>query len=111
MEKELLQESLLYDLYYRENMKSRPYWARNISEFSKVTKSFCKNGKLSHIEPFFYHFPKKEEKSITKLPTRLQEEVYVLFEYEKRDALDHQAKTTEIIKQEAKKWENARKKY
>lgn len=111
MEKELLQESLLYDLYYRENMKSRPYWARNISEFSKVTKTFCKNGKLSHIEPFFYHFPKKEEKSITKLPKRLQEEVYVLFEYEKRDALDHQAKTTEITKQEGEKWKNARMKY
>lgn len=109
---ELFQESLLYDLYYRENMKSRPYWAKNVSEFAKVTKFFCKNGKLSHIEPFSYHFPRKEEKSISQLPKRLEEEIYVLFEYEKRDVLDHQAKTTEITRQEVEvKWENAQRKF
>lgn len=97
---ELAEESLLYDLYYRENCKSRPYWAKNPSEFSKLTRMFCKNGKLSHIEPFSYHFPKKEEKSVKELPKRLSEEIYVLFEYEKRDALDHQAKTTEITSEE-----------
>ena len=107
-DKELIQEALLYDLYYRENCKSRPYWARNISEFSKVTRTFCKNGKMSHIEPFYYHFPDKNTKTISKLPERLEEEVYVLFEYEKRDALDHQAGTTEITKQEVlEKWESA----
>lgn len=109
---ELMEEALLYDLYYRENMKSRPYWAGNISEFSKITKTYCKNGKLSHIEPFFYHFPDKSQKTISKLPERLEEGIYVLFEYEKRDALDHQAKTTEITKQEAEAaWENAQRRF
>lgn len=104
---DLVEESLLYDLYYRENMKSRPYWAKNISEFSKLTRIFCKNGKLSHIEPFTYRFPAKNCKTITKLPEKLSEEIYVLFEYQKRDILDHQAKTTEITRQEIeKKWEN-----
>lgn len=109
---ELMEEALLYDLYYRENMKSRPYWAGNISEFSKITKTYCKNGKLSHIEPFFYHFPDKSQKTISELPERLEERIYVLFEYEKRDALDHQAKTTEITKQEAEAaWENAQRRF
>lgn len=109
---ELMEEALLYDLYYRENMKSRPYWARNISEFAKVTKTFCKNGKLSHIEPFSYHFPDKMTKRISKLPKRLSEEIYVLFDYKKRDVLDHQAKTTEITKQEVETaWENAQMKF
>ncbi len=109
---ELMEEALLYDLYYRENMKSRPYWAGNISEFSKITKTYCKNGKLSHIEPFSYHFPDKSQKTISKLPERLEEGIYVLFEYEKRDALDHQAKTTEITKQEAEAaWENAQRRF
>ncbi len=109
---ELMEEALLYDLYYRENMKSRPYWAGNISEFSKITKTYCKNGKLSHIEPFSYHFPDKSQKTIGKLPERLEEGIYVLFEYEKRDALDHQAKTTEITKQEAEAaWENAQRRF
>ena len=109
---ELVEEALLYDLYYRENMKSRPYWAGNISEFSKITKTYCKNGKLSHIEPFSYHFPDKSQKTISALPERLEEGIYVLFEYEKRDALDHQAKTTEITKQEAEAaWENAQRRF
>ena len=99
---ELAEESLLYDLYYRENSKSRPFWAKNPSEFSKITRRFCKNGKMSHVEPFSYHFPQKGEKSITELPKRLSEEIYVLFEYEKRDALDHQAKITELVNVEEK---------
>lgn len=94
--RELLEESLLYDLYYRENMKSRPCWARNPAEFANITRAYCKKGACSHVEPFFYHFPKKEERTLLELPGRLTEAVYVLFEYEKRDALDHQAKTTEL---------------
>ena len=109
---DLVKESLLFDLYYRENMKSRPFWAKNPAEFSKITKLFCKNGKLSHIEPFFFHFPKKEEKAVSALPKKLPECIYVLFEYEKRDALSHQAKTTEITGLEVKeKWENAQMKF
>lgn len=96
MPQELAQQALLYDLYYRENCKSRPYWAKNPTEFSKMTRMFCKNGKMSHIEPFFYRFPGKEVKHLQVLPERLEEEIYVLFEYEKRDVLDHQARTTEI---------------
>lgn len=112
MPKALTEEALLYDLYYRENMKSRPAWARSPREFSKITKRFCKNGTQSHIEPFYYHFPKKETKKAEELPKRLSECVYVLFEYEKRDALSHQAKATELTNQEVEEqWENAPMKF
>lgn len=93
---ELIEESLLYDLYYRENMKSRPYWAKNPAEFADISRLYCKKGKTSHIEPFFYRFPAKDQRSITSLPRRLTKEIYVLFEYEKRDALTHQANTVTI---------------
>lgn len=109
---DLVQESLLYDLYYRENMKSRPYWAKNPAEFSQVTKAFCKKGKLSHIEPFSYHFSGKRDMEITQLPQKLTEAVYVLFEYGKRDAISYQAKATEFTSQEVKtKWENVPMKF
>ena len=36
--KDLMEEALLYDLYYRENMKSRPSWARDRSEERRVGK-------------------------------------------------------------------------
>lgn len=97
MPPELAEESLLYDLYYRENMKSRPPWAPDPSLFSHITRKYCKNGKMSHIEPFHYRFPGKGVKSMDNLPKRLSEAVYVHFDYESRDALSHQAKTTEYL--------------
>ncbi len=92
MPRELLEESLLFDLYSRENMKSRPYWAQSPPKFLKAAG---KKGRQVHIEPFHYHFPQKGERNITSLPERLSREVYVLFEYGERDLL-HQAKASEL---------------
>ncbi len=93
---ELLREALVFDLYYRENCKSRPCWAVPLSEFKQVTKAYCKRGTLSHVELFHYRFPKKEERTLARLPKRLAEPVFVLFDYEQRDPLDHQAKVTVV---------------
>ncbi|MDE6906261.1 MAG: B12-binding domain-containing radical SAM protein [Lachnospiraceae bacterium] len=96
---DLVMESLLFDLYYRENIKSRPIWAINPSVFAQITRKHCKNGKLTHIEPFFYHFPRTGER-LEILPERLKEEIYVEFDYKNRDALHHQAKVVEYRKEE-----------
>ena len=87
----MLEESLTFDLYYRENCKSRPSWAPAISEFKQVTKQYCKNGSPSHVEPFHYRFPDKQERTMTVLPERQEKALYVLFDYEHRDPLDHLA--------------------
>lgn len=109
---ELIQESLLYDLYYRENMKSRPRWAKKPVIPADLAALYRQKGAYRHIEPFHYHFPSKDRKTITGLPERLTEEIYVLFEYEKRDALTHQACATEITeREETLQWENGQKKY
>lgn len=84
---ECLKEALTFDLYYRENCKSRPSWASDMTAFKKVTYQFCKNGKLSHIEPFHYDFL---EDSIA-FPVRKEEVYWALFSYERRDPLTHQA--------------------
>lgn len=82
-----IKEALLFDLYYRENCKSRPSWAKDMSVWKVMTRFYCKNGKMSHIEPFHYDFL-----NLTKeLPTYTQEENWVLFSYEKRNPLTHQA--------------------
>lgn len=88
----LIRESLLFDLYYRENCKSRPVWAPETSEWKAVTKAYCRNGKQSHVERFFYRFPEKEKRTISKLPEREKEPLYALFDYNDRDPLDYQAK-------------------
>lgn len=87
----VLEESLIFDLYYRENMKSRPAWAADVAEWKEVTRQYCKNGKQSHVELFHYRFPEKGQKTVAKLPVREETELYVRFDYTRRDPLDHQA--------------------
>ena len=92
----MLEESLTFDLYYRENCKSRPSWAPSPAEFKEHTRYYCKNGVKSHVEPFHYRFPEKSKKALNEIPTRLKQPVYMLFDYENRDPLDHQAHVTEV---------------
>lgn len=84
-------ESLTYDLYARENLKSRPDWAPDVAEWKDITRKFCKNGKQSHVERFYYCFPGKYECTADRLPERQKEPKYVLFDYTERDPLDRQA--------------------
>lgn len=93
---EVAEQALLYDLYYRENIKSRPHWALPPSAFAHITKKYCKNGNLTHIEPFSYDFPLPGER-LEKLPQRLEQEVYVEFDYRERDARNHQAKVRRLM--------------
>ena len=85
-----IKEALTFDLYYRENCKSRPAWAPDFREFREITRRYCKNGKMTHVEPFHYRFPQKEERSIRMLPKR-QDTLWVCFHYDERNPLDHQA--------------------
>lgn len=93
---QMLEESLTFDLYYRENCKSRPSWAPSPAEFKEQTRYYCKNGVKSHVEPFHYRFPEKSKKALNEIPARLKQPVYMLFDYENRDPLDHQAHVTEV---------------
>ena len=101
----VLKESLTFDLYYRENLKSRPEWAADASEWKSLTRAYCKNGKQSHVERFSYRFPDKNIKSVSELPKREKQNQYVWFDYTRRDPLDHQAYYEYIT---AKMWNNER---
>ena len=87
----VVKESLIFDLYYRENCKSRPAWAADMTEWKQVSRRYCKNGTQSHVERFFYRFPEKTERGVTCLPEREEMPLYVWFDYTRRDPLDHQA--------------------
>ena len=92
----IIEEALIFDLYYRENCKSRPSWASDMSKIKHMTHHYCKNGKVSHVEPFHYNFPDKKTKTIEVLPKREVEPVWILFHYDKRNPLDHQAFTEKV---------------
>jgi len=60
---ELYKETLTFDLYYRENMKSRPGWAKDANLFKDVAKKLLereniqgKGKKQYHVELFSYDF-------------------------------------------------------
>ena len=97
---DIIKESLIFDLYYRENCKSRPAWAKDLSAWKQVTRIYCKYGKQSHVECFSYRFPDKGERVLKELPERAEKPLYALFDYTDRDPLDHQAKVTWIMEDE-----------
>ncbi|MBE5888744.1 MAG: DUF4080 domain-containing protein [Lachnospiraceae bacterium] len=85
---ECIRQALVFDLYYRENSKSRPAWAGDSGNFKKLTHFYCKNGKMSHVEPFDYDFLG----DLQQFPQKCHKTVWVLYSYDQRDPLNHQAK-------------------
>ena len=79
---QMLEESLTFDLYYRENCKSRPFWAPSPAEFKEQTRYYCKNGVKSHVEPFHYRFPEKSKKALNEITDAPETTGYMLFDYE-----------------------------
>lgn len=93
---QIYKETLTFDLYYRENMKTRPAWAPPVAAFKEETRKYCKNGKLSHIEPFYYDMNLLlNRKSISEYPLK-GEPVFYLFSYEKKNPLTGQTKVERI---------------
>lgn len=88
----LYQETLTFDLYYRENMKSRPKWAPDLSEYKELYRQYCKKGKLTHLEPFWYDMEMiQNKKTLTEYPNKKKEKSFYLFSYEQRSPLTGQA--------------------
>ena len=89
--RELLTEALTFDIYYRENAKARPGFAKSCQPPREWKRAFERKGRNFHLECFTWNFPKKEEKTIGKLPEQTKPR-WVLFDYDHRDPLDHQAR-------------------
>lgn len=90
--RELYQETLTFDLYCRENIKSRPGWAPEISEFKQSSRRYCKKGKLSHLEPFWYDMEMiRHNKTLADYPEKKKKKSFYLFSYEQRCPLTGQA--------------------
>lgn len=96
---ELLKELMTFDIYLRENIKTRPAFSRDISEYKEVIKAVSLNherGKTDHMEIF-------SEKAVSEIknllePTSLSEEiksdgkdVLIRFSYDERNPVDYNA--------------------
>ncbi|MDO4634085.1 MAG: B12-binding domain-containing radical SAM protein [Eubacteriales bacterium] len=114
-----LKELLLYDMYLRENLKSRPDLAVELSADDKEkVRSFYREeaeereyllgyegldarglARQTHMEKF--HYPVWESGQVTSaekagVPQRIEKGCFVLFDYHRRDALNYEA-GTEIL--------------
>lgn len=87
---ELFKELLIYDLYLRENLKTRPCFdtrSRNREEIKRLYDSFRSKGSFIHIETFGFDI------SAAVLTGELiQKKQAVIFNYDKRDPLSNSAK-------------------
>jgi radical SAM superfamily enzyme YgiQ (UPF0313 family) len=88
--RELYGELLVFDLYLRENLKSRPAFSPE-SGVSRDIARVALEGKdrhLAHVERFFYPVWSEVAKGRVE---KLDAEQYVLFDYGERDVLSHDA--------------------
>ena len=94
-------ETLLFDLYIRENIKARPKWAQELSGFHKESAKLLRNlgyeKKYCHLEPFHYAV---EQIQPWDMLSGYSDIVYVeeprllLFDYEKRSTYSREAACT-----------------
>ena len=115
-------ELLSFDLYLRENVKSRPEFARDLASYKEAMRDFYRReeesrtylpeyggydskqlARMTHLEPFFYPvwempMQSREEDSEEAVGTGLKpgEPVFVLFDYEKRNPLTGDARVVYV---------------
>ncbi len=106
-EGELYKELLTYDIYLRENMKNRPGFARDLSEYKQEFRDFYDReegtweilqgyreysarqmARMTHMEVFAYPVWK-----MGGTMDKLGKKKKVLFDYEERNALTREART------------------
>ncbi len=109
----LIKELMLYDLYLRENLKSRPAFVTEISEEKEQIQEYYRQeeqmkkmlphyeeynwkqiSRMTHMEVFHYDLETAVEKGETS-----KKKQYILFDYEKREPLHNQG-TVHRIKEE-----------
>ena len=109
-------ELLLYDMYLRENLKSRPDFAPDLSPYRETIQEFYKKeqgtrrflpryghydwkqlSRMTHLEPFFYpvwdeeKLAEKGDQKIFSQSAPGRKVHFVLFDYGKRSPVDFEA--------------------
>lgn len=111
--RDLYIELLTFDLYLRENLKSRPNFSpENKTDRQQLNKFYAQEEqtpnylqgycgytsvqllRMTHIECFFYPVWKEQVKDRTQ---KRQTPAYILFDYQRRSPLTHNAAFYEVI--------------
>lgn len=98
---EIYRELLTYDMYLRENLKSRPTFATEITEEEKqdIRRFYQTEEQERHYLPAYAEYDWKQLSRMTHMePFRYPEPHYVLFDYQERNPLNYEAKVQVIGK-------------
>lgn len=110
---DIYKELLTYDMYLRENLKSRPDFAPDLQAYKEQIRDFYRTeederrylpgytdydsrqlARMTHLEPFYYpvwSMPEHGEETAAAGPA------YVLFDYQSRSQLTGEAKTVRVV--------------
>lgn len=105
-------ELLTYDMYLRENLKSRPDFARDLQEYKEVVRDFYRKeeenrtylsdyegcdskqlARMTHMEPFYFSVWDMPERGTVKAA---EVPMFVLFDYKKRCPLTGDARNIQV---------------
>lgn len=101
--REIYRELLIYDMYLRENLKSRPSFAAEITEEQKqdIRRFYQTEEQERRYLPAYAEYDWKQLSRMTHMePFRYPEPHYVLFDYQERNPLNYEAKVQVIGKTE-----------
>lgn len=87
---------LMTDLYLRENVKSRPTFARDLSDFKDFVREFFQREEKTpeHLSGYEGYDSRQMAKMAHLEP--LRDGTYLLFDYKKRDPLSYNARTVRV---------------
>ena len=105
---EIYQDLLMYDLYLRENIKSRPAFAPDQSRFKGAVREFFINeGKNPAFLKGYEAYDARQMSKMAHIEV-MSDKRMVLFDYKNRNPLNHNAKavTIGIWQEVAEKGEN-----
>lgn len=102
--RELYIQLMTYDLYARENLKNRPVWAKNQSEYKTYIREFYRQeGESRKYLPEYQGYDERQLSKMTHLeimdyhPDTWERGCYkFLFDYRKRDVLTYEAYSQKI---------------
>ena len=111
--KDVYRELLTYDMYLRENLKSRPEFAKDLTVYKELLRGFYKQeekcreylpayeaydskqlSRMTHLEPFAYPVWERMERNVTSVSC--EKECFVLYDYQERSPLTGEARTVVI---------------
>ena len=93
---EQYRDLLMTDLYLRENVKSRPTFARDLSDSKDFVREFFQREEKTpeHLSGYEGYDSRKKAKMAHLEP--LRDGTYLLFDYKKRDPLSYNARTVRV---------------